>query len=193
MKKNVLVVLVLVFISFLPVQSKVVRSYYRWQTTDMYGANPISGLTPGAITIEWDDSGMVLMKMGTISTLAWNNHEELENGIHHYTFSGASGIVMPGTEYTSIVFSADWSVMQINFLFGLGMYNKHQMVETYRYLADGEGSANLYNEGLGGQKQSGKCENCNGDGFIYEKLYMGNGHVSTVKRRCVMCHGTGRK
>lgn len=35
------------------------------------------------------------------------------------------------------------------------------------------------------------CEHCDG-GFTYKKMYMGNGQVRTVKRRCSYCHGNGR-
>ena len=37
-----------------------------------------------------------------------------------------------------------------------------------------------------------KCIECNGQGFILKKTYMGGGEISDVKRRCAFCHGTGQ-
>lgn len=37
-----------------------------------------------------------------------------------------------------------------------------------------------------------KCIECNGQGFILKKTYMGGGDISDVKRRCAFCHGTGQ-
>lgn len=37
-----------------------------------------------------------------------------------------------------------------------------------------------------------KCIECNGQGFIATKTYMGGGEVSDVKRRCAFCHGIGQ-
>ena len=34
------------------------------------------------------------------------------------------------------------------------------------------------------------CEHCDG-GFNYRQMYMGNGKTSTIKSRCVYCHGKG--
>lgn len=41
-------------------------------------------------------------------------------------------------------------------------------------------------------RSDGQCFNCNGRGHLLEKYYMGNNHVSTVKRRCAICRGTGK-
>ena len=37
-----------------------------------------------------------------------------------------------------------------------------------------------------------KCIECNGQGFILTKTYMGGGEISDIKRRCAFCHGTGQ-
>lgn len=39
---------------------------------------------------------------------------------------------------------------------------------------------------------SGQCSNCNGAGFLNERYYMGNNQIKTIRRRCGVCHGTGR-
>ena len=38
-----------------------------------------------------------------------------------------------------------------------------------------------------------QCDNCNGQGFLYEKYYAGNNKIKTLKRRCGICHGTGKQ
>ena len=45
---------------------------------------------------------------------------------------------------------------------------------------------------ISSQREKGQCSNCNGEGFLKENYYMGNNHVKTNKRRCGMCHGTGK-
>ena len=42
------------------------------------------------------------------------------------------------------------------------------------------------------EEYSEKCIECNGQGFILKKTYMGGGEISDVKRRCALCHGTGQ-
>lgn len=45
---------------------------------------------------------------------------------------------------------------------------------------------------ISSQRASGECSNCNGKGELFEKYYMGNNHIKTVRRRCGVCHGSGR-
>lgn len=148
-KNNLLLSLfiaIVVSIPSLTYAQKTVRSYYRWQTTGQSVNGPISDLAPGAVTAEWYDNGFLQIKLGTLTTLTWISRGQARNGNHVYEFKKSQGVVMPGTLYQSVIFSADWSVMQINYLFGLGGFNKIQMNSVYKFLDEGDNAADKFNQ-----------------------------------------------
>jgi len=138
--------LLLLLPSLLAAQPTATRAYYRWKTTGMSTMGPISDCTPGAVTVEWYNNNFIQIKMGTLSTLTWRYHRKTLDGCYYYSFYNASGVVMPGTNYTEAVFSSDWGLMQINYMFGLGAFRKIPMSTIYRYLAEGDSAADEYNQ-----------------------------------------------
>ena len=65
---------------------------------------------------------------------AWR-YQGVSNGVHVYSYLNTS-LYMPGTRYVNVGFSNDYSVMQVNFYFGmLGM--EYPMTSVYGYLGEG--------------------------------------------------------
>ncbi len=85
-----------------------------------------------ATYVEWYDNGTIKMFDGTI----WKFRNQSFDGVRHYVYTGSAMPLMPGTQYVEAMFSSDYSIMQINYGFGI-MGMMVPMYSIYRYLGDG--------------------------------------------------------
>lgn len=85
-----------------------------------------------ATFVQWYDNGSIKMLDGTI----WKFRNQSFDGIRHYAFAGSSGPVMPGTQYMEAMFSNDFTVMQINYAFGI-MGMMVPMYSIYKFIGEG--------------------------------------------------------
>ena len=112
-----------------------VRSYYCQQISGpdtQYGPNQ---RVPDrqATYVEWYSDNTIKMMDGTI----WQ-YRGRYNGFHNYAFVRASGMIMPGTQYVEAIFTADFSKMQVNYYFGIGMPGMAiPMNALYNYIGEG--------------------------------------------------------
>ena len=111
-----------------------VKSYFCQQITSVSRSGPNQRVPDRQATyVEWYSDGTIKMMDGTI----WKYRGQF-NGFHNYGFVRASGIVMPGTQYVEAIFTADFSKMQINYVFGIGMMGTPiPMNSIYVLLGDG--------------------------------------------------------
>ena len=108
------------------------RSYFCQQTAGPNSASAIA-TTNQATFVQWYSDGSIRMMDGT----TWE-YQGMRNGFHVYSFLRSTGIAMPNTQYTTAVFNADYSAMQVNYVFGIGMMGMPiQMYSFYRYIGDG--------------------------------------------------------
>ena len=109
------------------------RSYFCQQINAPVSTGPTATLNQ-ATYVEWDDDDNTIRMMdGTV----WR-YQGMRNGCHVYSFWRATGIVMPGTQYQNAVFSRDYSMMQIYYVFGVGMPGfAVQMNAFYKYIGEG--------------------------------------------------------
>lgn len=92
------------------------RSYFCQQINAPVSTGPTATLNQ-ATFVEWDDDDNIIRMMdGT----EWR-YQGMRNGCHIYSFYRATGMIMPSTQYQSAVFSGDFSMMQIYYVFGVGM------------------------------------------------------------------------
>lgn len=78
----------------------------------------------------------------------WKPNGTLLNGTYCFKYAGTNGIVIPNTQYTELLIAADYSMIQVNFVFGMpGMYQ--QMYTWYSYLGEGTQPAYDYINGGG--------------------------------------------
>ncbi len=87
--------------------------------------------------VEWFDDGTIRMLDGTV----WRFINQTWDGVRHYAYVGATGPIMPGTQYIEVMFSNDWTLMQINYLFGM-MGSYMNMCQIYQYIGEGKTAAN---------------------------------------------------
>ena len=116
----------------LSIQGKT-RSYFCQQINAPVSTGPTATLNQ-ATFVEWnDDDSTIKMMDGT----EWR-YQGMRNGCHIYSFYRATGMIMPGTQYQSAVFSGDFSMMQIYYVFGVGMPGfAVQMNAFYKYIGEG--------------------------------------------------------
>ena len=109
------------------------RSYFCQQINAPVSTGPTATVNQ-ATFVEWDDDDNTIRMMdGTV----WR-YQGMSNGCHVYSFWKATGIVMPGTQYQNAVFSRDYSMMQIYYVFGVGMPGfAVQMNAFYKYIGEG--------------------------------------------------------
>lgn len=122
---------VTVFTLTLNAQEKT-RSYFCQQTNGPANTCPIATINQ-ATFVEWLDDNTIKMMDGTV----WK-YQGMNNGCHVYAFQYASGMVMPNTQYQHALFSADYSMMQVYYVFGVGMPGfAIQMNSFYKYIGEG--------------------------------------------------------
>lgn len=108
------------------------RSYFCQQTSGPVSTGPVA-TTNQATFVEWYDNGTIKMMDGTV----WK-YQGMRNGCHVYSFWKATSLIMPNTQYQNAVFTADYSMMQINYVFGVGMPGfAIQMNSLYKYIGEG--------------------------------------------------------
>ena len=109
------------------------RSYFCQQINAPVSTGPTATLNQ-ATFVEWDDDDNIIRMMdGT----EWR-YQGMRNGCHIYSFYRATGMIMPGTQYQSAVFSGDFSMMRIYYVFGVGMPGfAVQMNAFYKYIDEG--------------------------------------------------------
>lgn len=85
----------------------------------------------------WSSDGKTItMSDGT----QWRYLQD-NNGYHHYTYVGTTGVAMPNTQYNQAVFNHDYSTMAIFYSFGMsGMMI--QMRSDWQYIGEGTQPAN---------------------------------------------------
>lgn len=86
-----------------------------------------------ATYVEWYDNGTIKMFDGTI----WKFRNQSFDGVRHYEYTGSAMPLMPGTQYVEAMFSNDYSIMQINYGFGM-MGMMVPMYSFYRCLGEGK-------------------------------------------------------
>lgn len=110
------------------------RSYMENEIIGQSAQSPISEVPQHAGTwVEWDASGdNIIMMDGT----KWKNSSALDGNVH-YRYVGTNGQPERFTQYIEVIFSSDFTKMNIRYAFGpMGM--TIQMVGKYSYLGDGK-------------------------------------------------------
>lgn len=121
---------------------KKTRSYFCQQINSPVSTGPTATLNQ-ATFVEWFDDDTIKMMDGTV----WQ-YQGMINGYHVYSFMKYTGLVMPGTQYQNIIFSADYTLMQVNYVFGVGMPGLAiQMSSFYKYIGDGRQPAHDWMNG----------------------------------------------
>lgn len=97
--------------------------------------------------------------------------------------------------------------MNVYYMFGLGYYNKIQMVTEYKYLGDGSHTANEFNSDIYNNRNettTHKCRVCKGTGKKIKEDYLGGSkekwcnicgrtvYITHKHISCVNCDGTGK-
>jgi len=109
------------------------RSYFCQQINAPILTGPTATLNQSTF-VEWFDDGNTIRMMDGTEC----RYQGMSNGCHVYSFWRATGIVMPGTRYQNAVFSADYSMMQFYYVFGVGMPGfAVQMNAFYKYIGEG--------------------------------------------------------
>lgn len=82
--------------------------------------------------VSWSNDGKTItMSDGT----QWRYLQD-NNGYHHYSYAGTTGVAMPNTQYNQAVFNHDCSTMAIFYRFGMpGMMI--QMRSDWQYIGEG--------------------------------------------------------
>lgn len=117
-----------------------VKSYFQ-QETGGGGQVPRVPTNLSEVVTFFDD-GTIKLRFGTI----WKYRGNDAYGNRIYAFVRNEGISLPGYAYQGLAISADYSRMQMNYLFGL-MGRYVPMYTAYRYLGEGTEPANdwMYN------------------------------------------------
>lgn len=126
--------LFLMVVATLTVNAQVItRSYFCQQINAPVSSGPTATLNQ-ATFVEWNGNNNIIRMMdGT----EWC-YQGMRNGCHVYSFYRATGIIMPGTQYQYAVFSSDYSILQVYYVFGVGMPGfAIQMNNLYKYLGEG--------------------------------------------------------
>lgn len=136
--KVAFVAIVVLFISFAFNASAQTRSYMTSQILTQGAYGPIAEVPQnqgGWVT--WSSDGKTItMSDGT----QWRYLQD-NNGYHHYTYAGTTGVAMPNTQYNQAVFNHDYSTMAIFYSFGMpGMMI--QMRSDWQYIGEGTQPAN---------------------------------------------------
>lgn len=85
-----------------------------------------------ATFVQWQEDGSIKMLDGTI----WRFRNQSYDGVRHYVFAGSTCPIMPGTQYVEAMFSNDYTIMQINYAFGM-MGMMVPMYSIYRFIGEG--------------------------------------------------------
>lgn len=124
--------LVVTFITLTMNAQERTRSYFCQQTSGPVSTGPVAASNL-ATFVEWYENGTIKMMDGTV----WK-YQGRKNGYHVYSFLKSTMMAMPGTQYQTAVFTADYSMMQINFIFGVGMPGfAVPMNSFYKYIGEG--------------------------------------------------------
>ncbi len=110
-----------------------VRSYCCQQISGPSTMNGPNQRVPDnmATYVEWRSDGTIRMFDGTV----WK-YQGSPNGFHRYSFVRSTGMVMPGTQYVEVYFTADYFKMQVNYYFGMpGMLIP--MNSIYAFIGEG--------------------------------------------------------
>jgi len=109
------------------------RSYFCQQINSPVSTGPTACLNQ-ATFVMWYDDDTIKMMDGTV----WR-YQGMTNGYHVYAFSRATGMIMPNTQYQYAIFTTDYSRMQVNYIFGVGMPGfAIQMSSLYKYIGEGQ-------------------------------------------------------
>lgn len=111
--KIAFVAIVALLASFAFNASAQTRSYMTSQvlTQGAYGSIEEIPQNQGGWVIWPSDSKTIIMSDGT----QWRYLQD-NNGYHHYTYAGTTGVAMPNTQYNQAVFNHDYSTMAIYLL-----------------------------------------------------------------------------
>lgn len=132
MKTKIVALLFSAFIVLTMSAQEKTRSYFCQQMAGPVSTGPVA-MDRQATFIEWYDDNTIKMMDGTV----WK-YQGRTNGCHVYSFLRTTGMVMPYTQYINAVFSADFSMLQVNYVFGAGMPGiPIRMNSIYRYIGDG--------------------------------------------------------
>lgn len=124
----------LFFSCFTNLNAQQVKSYMQLETVGQSVYGPIQQPAPGrmATTVTWNSDGSVQLMDGT----RWTSNGTMWDGTFCFKYAGTTGIVMPNTQYQELRIAADYSMIQVNFVFGMpGMYQ--QMYTRYSYFGEG--------------------------------------------------------
>lgn len=120
---------------FSNVRAQQIRSYARGETTAQTELSSVTQFptTNMSMTVTWNLDGTLRLMDGS----NWKPDGSLWDGTLRYKYTGNSGIpAMPNTTYTTLLMAPDFSVMQLNYVFGMpGMYTN--MSTRYTYIGDG--------------------------------------------------------
>ena len=109
------------------------RSYMTSQILTQGAYGPIAEVpqNQGGWVMWLNDGKTITMSDGTQWRYLHDN-----NGYHHYSYTGTTGVAMPNTQYNQAVFSYDYSTMAIFYSFGMpGMMI--QMRSDWQFIGEG--------------------------------------------------------
>lgn len=110
-----------------------IRSYMTSQILTQGAYGPIAEVPQNqGGWVSWSNDGKTItMSDGT----QWRYLQD-NNGYHHYSYAGTTGVAMPNTQYNQAVFNHDYSTMAIFYSFGMpGMMI--QMRSDWQYIGEG--------------------------------------------------------
>lgn len=113
-----------------------VRNYACLHTNDPVTTGPISSIRETTY-VEWHGDNTIKMKDG-----AKGNYVGKRDGYHVYSFHGEPFINMSDAQYEYVVFSEDYSTMQLRVVFGGLSGFKTGLVRFYKSVDDGRQSVN---------------------------------------------------
>ena len=132
MKTKMITLLFVTFMTLTMSAQEKTRSYFCQQMAGPVSTGPVA-MDRQATFVEWYDDNTIKMMDGTV----WK-YQGRANGCHVYSFLRTTGMAMPYTQYINAVFSADFSMLQVNYVFGAGMPGiPIRMNSLYKYIGDG--------------------------------------------------------
>lgn len=129
-----LIIILAICSSELFLSAQTIRSYMENEIIGYSVQGPISEVPQHSGTwVEWSATGDVISMMdGT----QWKQTKSYDGNMH-YRYTGTTGLNQPYTQLLEAIFNADYSKMNIRYLFGpMGM--AIQMVGKYSHIGDGK-------------------------------------------------------
>jgi len=125
--------------------SETIRSYCCQQISGpstMYGPNQRVPENM-ATYVEWYSDNTIRMMDGTI----WK-YKGCQNGFFYFGYVRSTGMSMPGVQYIEAIFNANFSQMQVNYLFGIGLPGSAILMNSlYAFIGEGRRPASDWMNG----------------------------------------------